>query len=160
MDYDTRCVCRQSVLLKNPFCFHARQVPEISRQQCFQVGLWVMLTPSFAYVASGYRPPVSQYFLTESQQRHLDHERRLTADHLRRLNQVLAGHLSYLEVAKVHADRENVQALAAAPSHGSAVGHSSSLNDVEDAKGAPRASRRQNILRRLVSKPSGWTGES
>lgn len=97
-----------------------------------------------------------QYFLTEPQQRHLDQERRLTADHLRRLNQVLAGHLSYLEVAKVHADRENVQALAAAPSHGSAVGDSLSFDDVQDTKEVSRrASRRQNILRRLVSKLSG-----
>lgn len=90
-----------------------------------------------------------QYFLTGQQQNHLDHERRLTADHMRRLNQVLAGHLSYLEISKVHADRENL--LAAAPSHGSAVGYSSSLDGEEDSKGASRrASPRQTILRRLV----------
>lgn len=94
---------------------------------------------------------VSQFFLTRQQQNRLDHERRLTADHMRRLNQVLAGHLSYLEVAKVHADRERLQALAAAPSHGSAVGYGSSMDDAKDANGTPcRASPRQTILRRLV----------
>lgn len=90
-----------------------------------------------------------QYFLTGQQQNLLDHERRLTADHMRRLNQVLAGHLSYLEVSKVHADRENL--LAAAPSHGSAVGYASSLDGEEDSEGPPRrASPRLTILRRLV----------
>lgn len=124
-----------------------------------QVSLWRMLNFPRSPTLLPYTP-VPQYFLTEPQQHHLDHERRLTADHLRRLNQVLAGHLSYLEVAKVHADRENVQALAAAPSHGSAVGYSSSLDDVEDVKGNHRrASLGQNILRRLVSKPSGRTGK-
>lgn len=127
---------------------------DFTQTMLFHVSLrLLMLTSSFVYVASGYRTPMPQYFLTESQQRHLDHERRLTADHLRRLNQVLAGHLSYIEVAKVHADRENIQAIAAAPSHGSAVGDSSSLDDVQDSKKiSRRASRRQNILRRLVSK--------
>jgi len=94
---------------------------------------------------------VPQYFLTRQQQNHLDHERRLAADHMRRLNQVLAGHLSYLEVAKVHADRESHQALAAAPSHGSAVGYGSSADDAKDTDGTPRrALPRQTILRRLV----------
>lgn len=101
---------------------------------------------------------VPQYFLTGHQQNHLDHERRLTADHMRRLNQVLAGHLSYLEVSKVHADRENL--LATAPSHGSAVGHSSSLDNAEDSNGAfRRASRRRTILQRLVRPTKGAKGE-
>ena len=95
---------------------------------------------------------VPQYFLTRQQQKHLDHERRLTADHMRRLNQVLAGHLSYLEITKVHADRESPQALSAAPSHGSAVGYGSSTDDPKDANGTTRrASRGQTITRRLVS---------
>lgn len=98
-----------------------------------------------------------QYFLTGHQQNNLDHERRLTADHMRRLNQVLAGHLSYLEVSKVHADRENL--LSAAPSHGSAVGYSSSLDDAADEKEASvRASSRQIILRRLVRPTKGTKG--
>lgn len=102
---------------------------------------------------TGY--PVSsaalQYFLTGRQQQHLDHERRLTADHMRRLNQVLAGHLSCREVSKLHAERESREACSAAPSHGSGVGFSTALDDSKDAKGgASRRSPGQSIFRRLV----------
>ena len=115
-------------------------------RQCLDCRLW--LTNSLADVVS-FCVFSLQYFLTGQQQNLLDHERRLTADHMRRLNQVLAGHLSYLEVSKVHAERENL--LAAAPSHGSAVGYASSLDGEEDSKGPPgRASPRQAIFRRLV----------
>eukprot|EP00903_Cladosiphon_okamuranus_P014747 g13665.t1 len=110
--------------------------------------------PAPPVLPSGPLPAIGtirEYFLTGQQQNRLNHERRLTADHMRRLNQVLAGHLSYLEVSKVHADRENL--LAAAPSHGSAVGYASSLDGEEDSQGRPRrVSRRQTFLRRLVAR--------
>lgn len=121
-----------------------RRRPQI--YQCFECRPWSMTAILRSTICFAF---LLQYFLTGQQQNRLDHERRLTADHMRRLNQVLAGHLSYLEVSKVHADREYL--LAAAPAHGSAVGDSSSRDDVEDSKEAPRrASPRQAILRRLV----------
>lgn len=73
---------------------------------------------------------------------------------MRRLNQVLAGHLSFAEVARVHEPRGSFDALSAAPSHGSAVHYSpreSPFDDGDDAKiNAERLSARQAALRRLV----------
>ncbi|CBN77476.1 hypothetical protein Esi_0059_0111 [Ectocarpus siliculosus] len=114
--------------------------------------------PAPPLIPSGPLPAIGvirEYFLTGQQQHDLDHERRLTSDHMRRLNQVLAGHLSYLEVSNIHAEREKLQlqALASAPSHGAAVGYSASLNDSKNASGTPRGgSLRQNILRRLMGR--------
>lgn len=96
----------------------------------------------------------TQHFLTQEQQQCLDRERWLAADHMRRLNQVLAGHLSFAEVARIHEHRDNFDALSAAPSHGSAAHYSpreSPHNDEDDAKkNVERFSARQAALRRLV----------
>ncbi|CAM9128835.1 unnamed protein product, partial [Ectocarpus sp. 8 AP-2014] len=50
--------------------------------------------PAPPLIPSGPLPAIGvirEYFLTGQQQHDLDHERRLTSDHMRRLNQVLAG---------------------------------------------------------------------
>lgn len=95
----------------------------------------------------------------------MDCERRLTADHMRRLNQVLAGHLSYAAVPKVHSE-----SLSAAPSHGSAIGSfapESPLGDNGDdaveitvTSDVRRISTRQALLRRLVRRGVFWLPES
>lgn len=91
----------------------------------------------------------------------MDRERLLTADHMRQLNQVLAGHLSYAEVPKVHVDRETAEDILAAPSHGSAVGNSATASPLAAAEDEAQtklasivqaASLRQTMLRRLVSR--------
>lgn len=73
---------------------------------------------------------------------------------MRRLNQVLAGHLSFAEVPRVHEPRDSFDALSAAPSHGSAAHYSpreSPLDDRDDAKiDVERLSARQAALRQVV----------
>lgn len=73
---------------------------------------------------------------------------------MRRINQVLAGHLSFAEVARVHEQRDSFDALSAAPSHGSTVHYSpreSPLDDGDDAKiNKEILSARQAALRHLV----------
>lgn len=88
----------------------------------------------------------------------MDRERRLTADHMRRLNQVLAGHLAYAEVPKVHASQDASGVLSPAPSHGSAVGSSTKGQRPSDGdfagkrnpNGGVHGSHRQDTLQRLV----------
>lgn len=63
-----------------------------------------------------------QHFLTRQQREYVDHERRLTADRMRRLNQVLAGYVGFAEV-KVQEMKASSEKSSPAPSHGSAVGN-------------------------------------
>lgn len=97
-----------------------------------------------------------QHVLTRQQQDHVDRERRLTADHMRVLNQVLAGHLSYDEVPEMHTDREAFEAFPVAPSHGSATFYApapeykATTRPERESGMGRRSSRRQTILLRLV----------
>lgn len=108
----------------------------------------------------------NQHVLTKGQQEHVDRERRWAADHMRQLNQVLAGHVSYHQVPKFHGDSVPVNpSPSPAPSHGSAVedsppdGAKAEANKNRGRESSARSDRRGLyrgvILRELVRDAEG-----
>ncbi|CAM9410352.1 unnamed protein product, partial [Choristocarpus tenellus] len=56
------------------------------------------------------------------------YERQLSADHMRRLNQALAGHVGFEEIINLHTKQEDtLDSRISAPAHGAALGESSQV---------------------------------
>lgn len=99
----------------------------------------------------------NQHSLTRRQKEDVNRERRWTADHMRQLNQVLAGHLSYNEIPKFH-KKSKLEISSPAPSHGSAMGSfahralpGANADVAGDGKTDERCrSPRRAIIRKLV----------